>query len=420
MPRLFHRPPKYSHHRGTNQAVVSVNGRRVYLGPYGSASSHEKYRAILQEWQRLRHQAAAPRRIRQPEADADTVANSITPATLRARRSAGLPVTCDELILVYRRHAHEYYRKAGVVTREAELIDEVAKFLRQRHGRLQLESFGPVALDELRDAMIEELDWSRTHINKQVRRIVAMFTWAAEKELVTPTVPLALKALAGLKKGRCRARETKGVECVSDADVDATLPHLPLVIADMVRLQRLTGARPSEVCMLRPRDLNRSSDVWLYAPDSHKTEHHDKSRVVAIGPQAQEILKPYLARRADRYCFSPSESERRRRAQATAARKTPLSCGNNVGSNRVLARSVFAADHYTSASYRRAIHRVCEKHRISKWAPNRLRHTAATEIRKQFGLEAAQVVCGHQRADVTQIYAERDLTLAIQVAREVG
>ena len=419
MPRLFHRPPKYSHHRGTNQATFSVNGRRVYLGPYGSASSHEKYRAILQEWQRLRHQAAAPRRQKR-EVDADAVAASVTPATLRERRSTGLPVTCDELILVYRRHAQEYYRKAGKVTREAELIDEVAKFLRQHHGRLPLESFGPVALDELRGEMIDHLDWSRTHINKQVRRIVGMFTWAAEKELVAPTVPMALKALAGLKKGRCRARETKGVDCVPDADVDATLPHLPAVIADMVRLQRLTGARPSEVCLLRPCDLDRSSDVWLYSPDSHKTEHHDKSRVVAIGPQAQEILRPYLARREDRYCFSPAESDIRRRASATAGRKTPLSCGNKVGSNRVLARSVFAADHYVTASYRRAIHRVCEKRGIPKWAPNRLRHTAATEIRKRFGLEAAQVICGHQRADVTQIYAERDLTLAIQVAREVG
>jgi hypothetical protein len=35
-------------------------------------------------------------------------------------------------------------------------------------------------------------------------------------------------------------------------------------------------------------------------------------------------------------------------------------------------------------------------------------------------LEAAQVVLGHSRADVTQVYAERDLTLAEKVALEVG
>jgi hypothetical protein len=46
--------------------------------------------------------------------------------------------------------------------------------------------------------------------------------------------------------------------------------------------------------------------------------------------------------------------------------------------------------------------------------------TAATEIRKRFGLEAAQVALGHAGADVTQIYAERDLQKAAQVMAEVG
>jgi hypothetical protein len=45
---------------------------------------------------------------------------------------------------------------------------------------------------------------------------------------------------------------------------------------------------------------------------------------------------------------------------------------------------------------------------------------AATEIRKQFGLEAAQIILGHAQADVTQIYAERDSGLAIRIAKEVG
>ena len=60
------------------------------------------------------------------------------------------------------------------------------------------------------------------------------------------------------------------------------------------------------------------------------------------------------------------------------------------------------------------------KERLPRWSPNRLRHTAATEIRKRFGLEAAQVTLGHSQADVTQIYAEKNLTLAVEVARKIG
>jgi hypothetical protein len=41
-------------------------------------------------------------------------------------------------------------------------------------------------------------------------------------------------------------------------------------------------------------------------------------------------------------------------------------------------------------------------------------------VRKQHGLEAAQVLLGHARADVTQVYAERNEQLASAIAAEVG
>ncbi len=288
------------------------------------------------------------------------------------------------------------------------------------HATTFIQDFGPVALDELRTGMISDIDWSRNHINKQVSRLIRMFTWAAEKELADASVPLALKALSGLKKGRTLARETLPIECVDDAIIEATLLHLPPIVADMVRLQRLTGARPGEVCSLRPVDVDRSNDVWLYVPDEHKTEHHEKHRVVVLGPRAQELLSKYLNGANNEFCFSPAESERLRREKAAAARKTPLRYGNRSGTNRVRLPKRKPGERYTTDSYRRGIHRACRKHKIEKWAPNRLRHTSATEIRRRFGLEAAQVVCGHESADVTQIYAERNLELAMRVTREVG
>ncbi len=56
----------------------------------------------------------------------------------------------------------------------------------------------------------------------------------------------------------------------------------------------------------------------------------------------------------------------------------------------------------------------------ARWTPNQLRHKAGTEIRRQYGLEAAQVTLGHARADVTQVYAERDYELARKVMRKIG
>jgi len=83
----------------------------------------------------------------------------------------------NELVLVYRRHTYQYYRKNGKLTREATIIDDVIRFLRKHHATTFLDDFGPVSLDELRDGMITDLDWSRKHINKQVNRLI----WVSDR-----------------------------------------------------------------------------------------------------------------------------------------------------------------------------------------------------------------------------------------------
>jgi integrase len=225
---------------------------------------------------------------------------------------------------------------------------------------------------------------------------------------------------------------------VDDAVVDATVPHLPPVVADMVRLQRLTGMRPAEVCGMRPADIDRTGEVWEYRPRSHKTAHHGHKRVIFIGPQAQTVLLRYLARDPEAHCFRPVDSEAKRLAVRNANRKTPMCCGNTIGTNRKRRPKKSAGDQYSTLSYGRAVARACLKafpvpeeiagdpqaavtwNKEHHWFPNQLRHSAATEIRKKFGLEAAQTVLGHSKANMTERYAERDQGLAANVARQIG
>jgi integrase len=221
-----------------------------------------------------------------------------------------------------------------------------------------------------------------------------------------------LQVVKGLRKGRSEARETDAVRPVSREQVEAIRPYVSLQVWAMVELQLLTGARSGEIVALRPMDVEQSGDVWTYRPPEHKTAHRGATREIYIGPRAQAVLSPFLQREASCPCFSPTEAEAERRAHAHSERKTPMSCGNRPGSNRTRRPEVGPGESYSTDSYRRAIRRACEAAGVETWHPHQLRHTRGTELRREMGLEAAQVSLGHTRADVTQVYAERDRELA--------
>ena len=50
MPRLNHALPRYSMHRASGQAVVTIGGRDHYLGPFGSDASHRARDRLIAQW----------------------------------------------------------------------------------------------------------------------------------------------------------------------------------------------------------------------------------------------------------------------------------------------------------------------------------------------------------------------------------
>jgi integrase len=75
---------------------------------------------------------------------------------------------------------------------------------------------------------------------------------------------------------------------------------------------------------------------------------------------------------------------------------------------------------YSTQSYGNSVANACRRAGVPVFRPNRIRHLYATQVRQEYGLEVAQVLLGHAQADVTQVYAERDLAKAIAVARKIG
>jgi integrase len=260
---------------------------------------------------------------------------------------------------------------------------------------------------------------SRGVINRRVGRVVRLFKWAVAEELVPEATHRALATVSGLQAGRTEARESRRVGPVPWAAVEATLPHLSPMVRAMVLLQWYTGARPGEVRCARTRDVDRSGAVWLYTPASHKTERHGHRRVIAVGPKAQAVLRPLLMpEEPDRLIFSPAAAVRMSRAERRARRKTkvpPSQADRRKPSPRRRPGEV-----YTKAAYAGAVYRGCRKARVEPWHPHQLRHAFATQANRRFGVEEVQTALGHATLSATQIYAEKSVAKATEIALAIG
>ena len=218
-------------------------------------------------------------------------------------------------------------------------------------------------------------------------------------------------------------RETEPVRPAPEADIRAALPFMSEPVRAMVELQLLTGARPGEILAMRAADIDRSGALWVYRPESHKNSWRGQERLIYLGPRAQEIVRAFLRPgMQDRFLFSPTLAELRRRDRLRAARKTPLwpSHVRAQEEKRKASPKRKPRDHYDGNSYRQAISRACRRARVSPWKPNQLRHNAATRLRAEFGLDVAKSVLGHSRVETTQIYAEADRARAMQAMERIG
>ena len=64
--------------------------------------------------------------------------------------------------------------------------------------------------------------------------------------------------------------------------------------------------------------------------------------------------------------------------------------------------------------------RVRDKAGVPHWHPHQLRHNAATNLRREFGIELARIILGHATAFTTEIYAEADRQQAMEVVAKIG
>ncbi len=211
MPRLSHRAPKLRRHKARNLAYVVLEGRTIYLGKWGSTEAKTGYARKIGEWK------AGSKSLPHSEQVSD--------------------LTVVEVCVRFMRHAKTYYGETG---------SEVASFkfstreLTALYGRMLASEFGPLKLQAVRQAMIEA-NLCRKLINQRIRRIKAIFKWAASQEIIPASISHGLLTVRGLFAGQSEARETDDVKPVPVAFFNAVEPFVSRQVSAMVQLQELTG-----------------------------------------------------------------------------------------------------------------------------------------------------------------------------------
>ena len=304
-----------------------------------------------------------------------------------ARHAAGLSieppkplsfVSVHEVVLAFMRHAETHYLKNGKLTDEYHCLKSAACPLVHLYGETDAAQFSGPALKAVRLRMIE-LGWSRRYINKSVGRIRLMFRHAVSDDLIGPDVLAKLETVAPLLKGRSAAVELPRRTAVPQENIEAVRNDVNPHTKDLIDLALLTGARPGELCGLTGEMLDRTGEVWTATLGDHKMIHLGQARVIGFGPQSQLILRRYLKADPTQKLF-------------------PIQ-------RRTFSENIKAS---------------CLRLGLPVFTGHWLRHNAATDIRKESGLDGAQAVLGHSDAKTTEIYAHLDTSRIVEIARKRG
>ncbi len=261
---------------------------------------------------------------------------------------------------------------------EVRCFRSVIKILRAMYGETPADEFGPLRLRSVREAMVEK-GWSRKFINKQIGRVRLIFRLGVSWEMVRGIVVTELKTVPALIEGETSAPERLARHAVPHEDLDAVRKRLRQRNRDLFDLLLLTGARPGELLGLTTAMIEKNGEIWRCELNEHKTRRHGKRRVLFFNPSAQQILRRYL--QADQ-----------------ESRLFPI----------------------RGDTFSAAIKSACIRAGVPPFTPHALRHTTATRLVDEIGLEAARHLLGHSQVAMTTHYARIADKQAIEAAKRLG
>ncbi len=368
--------PKKAHKSG--QARIRIRSKDYYLGVFGSEESHKEYARLVALF-------------------------ATSPDALPAAKTQSIVISA--MILQWHADAVKWSRK-----KELEECVRASVILDRLYGPTPADQFDVKNLSVVREAMISgswmtdaekkdyvarkvPIGWCKSHVNHMIGRVKRIFRFAETMRLVPKGSWDHLRSLRPLRRNE--VRETAKRKPVDESVVMQTLPHLSLMVASMVRIQLLTGMRPSELCGMRADhfSFDGPEQSWLYRLDEFKTQGKtdDEWQMVVLGPEAQRIIAPWL------------------------------DAAKSLASDAFLWRPRPGGEAYSTSGYYQAVHDGCVRAKVKPFATYCLRHTAKRRITRLAGLDAARAVLRHRSADMTAEYDNnQDMETAAKIQAKAG
>ena len=328
--------------------------------------------------------------------------------TRQIKRHEARGITVAELCAQWVGHCREYYRKAdGTATSTATNATLDVRMFREMFGAASVEELTHTDMLKLRDALVRS-GVSRKTVNHRLWRVKYMLAWALDEALIPAVAKAELTQVKGVKRGRSAAPEARPVRPVTDAAITAAMAFMTPNTADMVKVHRLTGMRPCELCALRWSQIDTTRTPWVYRPPAEVNKNAWRGefghpRVVCIGPKAREILLRH--REGGDVPFSPARSMVEYIEAHAQQSAHPLSEAEKERRRAFHTPRTFG-EKWRRDDYAATVAKACAKAGIPRWSPNQLRHTFATEVRRNYGLEACKAVLGHTGGGgITDVYS---------------
>lgn len=387
----------------SGQSVVTIDGKDFYLGKHDSPESLARYAVLIKIYQA--GGLSLPDGFDVSQLDVGSLFSPVVQT-----QQVDSPILVRHVTASYREHIKTKYAANPTERFRLNLMcDEID----EHNGDKLANAFGPLALQAQRLRWIAS-GKSRVYCNRLTNAVIRMFKYAVSQELVATNTWQSLKSVEALRAGQTEAPETEPVKPVAIEVVRQTAKHLSPVLKAMLRVHIATGMRPSELCRLRPCDIDRTGPVWMYRPAKHKTAGRGKTRAIPIVGDALDALVDYINRDPQSFCFSPAESVAWWQATKRANRKSKVQPSQVSRAKERPAKK--PRDCYDAHSYRQSIQRAARAAKVKEWHPYQLRHLAGTVVRDALGIEAAQALLGHSQLSMTEHYAKLSEQKAIQAA----